>query len=324
MTPLIETENLFKYFPVQRTFLSKAKKYVKAVDGVSIRVEQGKNTALVGESGSGKTTLGRLIMHFTEPTSGKIFFEGANITDITRNDLKAFRREIQMVFQDPSASLNPRKTIRQSLTQPFAIHKIGDGREREEHVHRLLESVGLHPPELYLDRYPHEISGGQKQRVVLARAVALKPKFILADEPVSALDVSIRAQVLKLMKSLAEQMRLTYLLITHDLGVVRTVCSSVYVMYLGRVVEVAETEEIFTNPLHPYTQALLASVPIPDPEVAQTIQRTPLKGDLPSPIDIPKGCRFASRCPHVFEKCIEDPPLSEVRKGHYVACWLHQ
>jgi peptide/nickel transport system ATP-binding protein len=323
MKPILETVDLVKYFPVQGSFLSRSKEYARVIDGISIKVEEGKNTALVGESGSGKTTLGRLIMRFLDPTSGKILFDGVDVTKIKGKQLKSFRREVQMIFQDPSGSLNPRKTIGQSLNQPYRIQKMAAGAERDEMINKLLDSVGLNPPELFLDRYPYELSGGQKQRVVIARAVALRPRFVLADEPVSALDVSVRAQILKLMKSLGEKMGLTYLLITHDLGVVRAVSSSIFVMYLGRVVETVETEELFLHPMHPYTQALLAAAPIPDPELAGANYRVPLAGDPPSPINVPAGCRFATRCPHAFEKCTQDPPLKEVRRDHFVACWLY-
>jgi oligopeptide/dipeptide ABC transporter ATP-binding protein len=323
LKPILETVDLVKYFPMQGTFLSRSREYAKVIDGVSIKVEEGKSTAIVGESGSGKTTLGRLIMRFIEPTSGKIIYDGNDITEVRGKKLKAFRREMQMIFQDPSGSLNPRKTIEQLLSQPFRIQKVARGAAREEMISNLLESVGLNPPERFLERYPHELSGGQKQRVVIARAVALRPRFVLADEPVSSLDVSVRAQILKLMNSLQAKMGLTYLMITHDLAVVRAISSTIFVMYLGRVVETVETEELFLHPLHPYTQALIAAAPIPDPELAEATHRVPLAGDPPSPINIPPGCRFAARCPRAFEKCSQDPPLKEVRDNHFVACWLY-
>jgi len=323
MKALLETVDLVKYFPVAKTFFRKSDRFVKAVDGVSIKTNEGENSALVGESGSGKTTFGRLVMRFLEPTSGKIFLDGVDVNQLDNGATKDFRRRVQMVYQDPQASLNPRKTVWQALSQPFLIHDVARGSELGERVCRLLDSVGLSPPEVFLERYPHELSGGQRQRVVLARALALGPRFVVADEPVSALDVSVRAQALKLMKELGEKMGVAYLLITHDLGVVRSVCSEVFVMYLGKIVEVAETEELFTNPLHPYTQALLSAAPIPDPELARSRKRVLLTGDIPSPIDLPVGCRFRTRCPHACGKLTEEPALQEVGKGHLVACHLN-
>ncbi len=323
MKPLLETVDLIKYFPVGGTFFTKTGKFVKAVDGVSLQIGERENAALVGESGCGKTTMGRLIMRFLEPTSGQIFFNDVDITKLYGNELKDLRRQLQIVFQDPTASLNPRKTVRHALSQPFRLHGLADGVELEERSYRLLDSVGLSPPGLFLERYPHELSGGQRQRIVLARAIALEPQFIVADEPVSALDVSVRAQNLKLMKSLGDRMGLTYLLITHDLGVARSVCSKVFVMYLGTIVEAAETEELFENPLHPYTQALLSAAPIPDPQLARTTTRIVLSGDVPSPISVPPGCRFKTRCSYAFGKCNDEPPLREVHHAHFVACHLH-
>ena len=322
MKPVLETVDLIKYFPVEKTFFRKSRKFVRAVDHISIRIGERMNAGLVGESGSGKTTLGRLVLRFLEPTSGQILYDGVDISRLNKEELKEFREQVQMVFQDPTASLNPRKTVRQALSQPFLIHKVADGAKLDEGVYRLLESVELSPPEIFLERYPHELSGGQRQRVVLARAIALEPRFIVADEPVSALDVSIRAQILKLMRDLGERLGLTYLMITHDLGVVRSVCTEVFVMYLGSIVEGAETEELFTHPLHPYTQALISAAPVPDPELARNRERILLTGDVPSPIDVPTGCRFATRCPSASEKCAEETALREARKGHFVACRL--
>jgi len=320
MKILLETIDLVKHFPVTKTLFRKSDRFVRAVDGVSIGIEEGENSALVGESGSGKTTFGRLVMRFLEPTSGKILLERVDISQMDNSAIKKFRRHVQMVYQDPQASLNPRKAVRQALSQPFLIHKVAQGSELDERVRKLLESVGLTPPEIFLERYPHELSGGQRQRVVLARALALEPRFIVADEPVSALDVSVRAQALKLMKELGEKLGVTYLLITHDLGVVRSVCSEVFVMYLGKIVEMAETEELFTNALHPYTKALLSAAPIPDPELARSKKRIILTGDIPSPIDVPAGCRFRTRCPRTCGKRTDEPALHEVGKGHFVAC----
>jgi oligopeptide/dipeptide ABC transporter ATP-binding protein len=322
MKPLLETVDVVKYFPVGRTFFTKAKSFVRAVDHVSLTVDENETSALVGESGCGKTTLGRLILRTLEPTSGQILFEGIDITKLEGRELKDMRKRIQMIFQDPMASLNPRKTVAKAVGQPLQYNGLTDKTELHSRVSQLLDSVGL-IPELFAYRFPHELSGGQRQRVVIARAVALHPKFIVADEPVSALDVSIRAQILNLMKELGDRLGLSYLLVTHDLAVARFMSAKVFVMYLGEIVETTRTEELFNNPLHPYTRALLSASSIPDPKATRGRERVILKGDVPSPIEVPTGCRFRARCPKAFAKCGDRPILKETRPGHYVACFLH-
>jgi len=323
MKPLMETIDLVKHFPVGKTFFTEARSFVRAVDGVSLALGEGKSSALVGESGCGKTTLGRLILRFLEPTSGNILFDGIDISKLNGQELKDLRKRMQMIFQDPTASLNPRKTVSQAIGQPLQIHRSINKSELREHVFQLLDAVGLTPPELFAERLPHELSGGQRQRVVIARAVALHPKFVVADEPVSALDVSVRAQILNLMKELGDRMGLTYLLITHDLAVARSMCMKVFVMYLGEIVETAGTEDVFNNPLHPYTKALISASPIPDPETTRVKKRMVLQGDVPSPINVPSGCRFRTRCSRASARCVEKPVLKEISTGHYVACFLH-
>jgi oligopeptide/dipeptide ABC transporter ATP-binding protein len=277
----------------------------------------------VGESGCGKTTLGRIILRFIEPTSGQVLFNGVDIHKLKGDEIKDFRKDMQMIFQDPTASLNPRKTVDMAIAQPLQIHGLADGHELNERISQLLDTVGLSPPEQFAKRFPHELSGGQRQRVVVARAVALSPKFIVADEPVSALDVSVRVQILDLMRALGERLGLTYLLVTHDLAIARSMCRKVFVMYLGKIVEMAETEELFNNPMHPYTKALLSASPVPDPRFTRGRTRIILEGDVPSPIDVPAGCRFRTRCARFFSKCVEEPSLEEVTTGHYVACFLY-
>jgi oligopeptide/dipeptide ABC transporter ATP-binding protein len=318
--PLLEVTGLRKYFPVRRGFFGKPTAWVRAVDGVSLAVRAGETLALVGESGSGKTTAGRCILRLLEPTAGSVRFDGVDLLALPPRAMRRMRRNIQVVFQDPYASLNPRLRVGTIVREPLEIHRIGAGRrDRDEMVAALLRRVGLDPA--MMRRFPHEFSGGQRQRIGVARALALRPRLIVADEPVSALDVSVQAQVINLLIDLQEEFGLAYLFIAHDLAVVERIADRVAVMYLGRIVEVGSREEILRNPLHPYTKALLQAVPIPDP--ARSRERTVLRGDLPSPADPPPGCRFHTRCPEVIEACRrDDPPLMEASPGHWVACHL--
>ncbi len=317
---LVEVTDLKKHFPIKSGILFQREvAAVKAVDGVSFKIYEGETLGLVGESGCGKSTTGRTILQLYQPTSGSVKFDGQEITDLKGNALRRMRRKMQMVFQDPYASLNPRMSVGRIVAEPLVVHNIGTKKEREERVAELLELVGLNP--YFVRRYPHEFSGGQRQRIGLARSLALNPKFIVADEPISALDVSIQAQVVNLLEKLQNELGLTYLFIAHDLSMVRHLCDRVAVMYLGKVVEIAESEELYTNPLHPYTQALLSAVPVPDPVVEETRQRIILKGDVPSPINPPKGCNFNTRCPVSVDVCFDqDPELVEILPDHWVAC----
>jgi len=319
--PLLEVRDLKKFFPIRRGLFSGVSGWVRAVDGVSLHVSPGETLALVGESGSGKTTTGRCVLRLLEPTSGSVRFDGIDLLSLKAREMRRMRRQIQVVFQDPYASLNPRMRVGTIVREPLDIHRQGAGRkDRDERVAALLRRVGLDPA--MRDRYPHEFSGGQRQRIGVARALALEPRLIVADEPVSALDVSVQAQVVNLLIDLQEELGVAYLFIAHDLAVVERIADRVAVMYLGRIVEVASREEIFRNPLHPYTRALLQAIPIPDPSRAR--ERQPLRGDLPSPAHPPSGCRFHTRCPSAVEACPRiDPPLVEVSPGHWVACHLH-
>lgn len=317
---LLKVENLKKYFPIRSGLFAKVTGNVKAVDNVSFDVYEGETLGIVGESGCGKSTTGRVLMRLTEPTEGRIQFDGTELTELSGEDMRKMRRDIQMVFQDPYASLNPRHTIEKILEEPLIVHGIGNEKERKEKVMKYLKIVGL--SEYHAKRYPHQFSGGQRQRVGIARALMTNPKLIIADEPVSALDVSIQAQVLNLMKELQEDMGLTYIFIAHDLGVVRHISDRVGVMYLGRMVELAKSESLYEKPLHPYTQALLSAVPIPDPEYKG--EQMLLTGDIPSPSNPPSGCTFHTRCPFATEECKRTAPtLKEVKPGHSVACHLY-
>ena len=290
---------------------------VKAVNGVSFAIARGEVVGLVGESGSGKTTVGRTLLRLEEPTSGTVRFDGTDITGLDRQDMRRFRKRMQIIFQDPYASLNPREKIRTLIGHALTLHKIGTPGDREDRIVQLLEQVGLSAD--YLDRFPHEFSGGQRQRIGIARALAVDPEFVVADEPVSALDVSIQAQVINLLDDLKHQFDLTMLFIAHDLAVVEHICDRVIVMYLGRIMEVAPSRQLYTAPVHPYTKALLSAVPIPEP--GRRRERVLLKGDIPSPIDPPSGCVFRTRCPRAISDCAHViPPLNAVAAGHYAAC----
>ena len=320
-TPLLKVEHLHKEFPTGSGFMGGkfSKKVVSAVNDLSFEIRAGETFGLVGESGCGKSTTGRAIMHLDPPTSGKVYFEGRDISKMNKKELKAMRREMQFIFQDPYASLNPRMTIGEIISEPMVIHGIGTPEERIERVRELLDVVGLNPE--HINRYPHEFSGGQRQRVGIARSFILRPKLIICDEPVSALDVSIQAQVLNLLKDLQKQYGTAYLFIAHDLSVVQHISDRVAVMYLGKMVELSDWKSLYAEPNHPYTQALLSAVPIPDPDVQQNRKRIILAGDPPSPIDPPSGCRFHTRCPIAQAKCSEEiPEFREIGDGHYCAC----
>jgi oligopeptide transport system ATP-binding protein len=319
--PLLEVRGLHMHFPITEGLISRRRiGEVKAVDGVDFSIRRGETLGLVGESGCGKTTTGRCILRLETPTAGEIRYDGLDIAKLRRRDLLGLRRRIQVIFQDPYSSLNPRMKVGSIIGEPMRVHRVEpDARRREARVRELLSLCGLNPN--FADRYPHEMSGGQRQRVGIARALALNPEFIVCDEAVSALDVSIQAQIINLLEDLREKFHLTYLFIAHDLSVVRHLCHRVAVMYLGRVVELADCDELFDNPLHPYTQALLAAVPVPDPSVEATRTFRPLTGEVPSPINPPPGCVFHPRCPLAVEECKQQrPELRELRPGHWVAC----
>ena len=309
---LVRVRGLVKHFPVKES-----DEVVRAVDGVTFEIFRGETLGLVGESGCGKSTVGRCLLRLIEPTRGEISFEGRDVRGMGGDELRRLRREMQIIFQDPYASLNPRLRVRDIVAEPLVVHRIGERRERRERVADLLRKVGLDPD--YMNRYPHEFSGGQRQRIGIARALALNPKLVVADEPVSALDVSVQAQVINLLEDLQAEFDLTYLFISHGLAVVEHISNRVAVMYLGRIVEVASAEELYANPLHPYTRALLSAIPVPDPRHKR--DRIVLKGDVPTPINPPSGCRFHTRCPEAVAECAQiDPDLREVSPGHTVAC----
>jgi oligopeptide transport system ATP-binding protein len=322
---LVQAKDLYKYFPIHAGLMSRHVADVRAVDGVDFAIEEGETLGLVGESGSGKTTIGRLLLRLLPATKGEILFEGRNVLGMNRSEIRRLRSSMQIIFQDPFASLNPRMTIREIVAEPLRIHGLVSGsREMEDRVIELLRLVGLQP--YHANRYPHEFSGGQRQRVGVARALAVHPKFIVCDEPVSALDVSIQAQVINLLEELQERFKLTYLFIAHDLSVVRHISTRVAVMYVGKIVELADRDALYQNPLHPYTQALLSAIPIPDPDVEKRRKRIVLTGDIPSPVNPPPGCRFHTRCPLAFDRCkVEEPPLREYAPDHFAAChWVEE
>ena len=320
--PILKVKGLKVHFPVSGGFLAK-KQIVKAVDGVDFEIAKGETFGLVGESGCGKSTTGRALVKIYEPTAGKVIFEGEDITKIKGTKLKEFRRDMQMIFQDPYASLNPRMTVGEIIREPMDIHGIYDTKEqREKRVRELLEIVGLKPD--HIRRYPHEFSGGQRQRIGIARTLALNPKFIVCDEPISALDVSIQAQVINLLEKIQAEMGIAYLFIAHDLSMVKHISDRIGVMYLGNIVEVGEADDVYHEPLHPYTQALLSSVPIPDPKTARSKKRIVLEGELPSPINPPSGCVFRTRCPKATERCAKEKPTLKNIGNRQVACFLYE
>ena len=318
---LLEVKNLKKYFKVDKGIIRRNIKYVKAVDDISFKIYRGETLGLVGESGCGKSTTGRTIIRLYDVTDGEVIFDGAEIGQMSEHELKPFRKKIQMIFQDPYASLNTRMTVSDIIGEPLDIHGLASGKERQERIFDLLERVGL--SKMHASRYPHEFSGGQRQRIGIARALAVNPDFIICDEPISALDVSIQAQVVNMLEDLQKEFGLTYLFIAHDLSMVKHISDRIGVMYLGKMAEIAESNKLYEKPLHPYTQALLSAIPIPDPEVTRAKQRIILEGDVPSPIDPPSGCRFRTRCIYAFDKCKEiEPELKEVEPEHFVACHL--
>ncbi|MCT4507384.1 MAG: dipeptide ABC transporter ATP-binding protein [Tepidibacter sp.] len=314
---ILKVNNLHKYFPIKEGIFSRVVNHVKAIDGVSFEVKRGETLGIVGESGCGKSTTGRAILRLLEATKGEVIFNGKNIYDISSDDLRKLRKEMQIVFQDPFASLNPRMKVGELIEEPLKLHGIGTKEERINKVNKIISVVGLN--EYHLKKYPHEFSGGQRQRICIARALILNPKFIICDEPVSALDVSIQSQIINLLKDLQKEFDLTYMFISHDLSVVKHISDRVGVMYLGKMVELAPVDEIFNNPKHPYTKALLSAIPIPDPEVKR--DKIILKGDVPNPINVPKGCRFHTRCPYKMDICaIEEPKFNDCGNGHFASC----
>lgn len=320
---LLEVHNLKKYYPLQKRLFSKTQAYVKAVDDISFNVKKGETFGLVGESGCGKSTTGRSLLRLIEPTEGQIWFEGQNISQLSSEELRRKRRDMQIVFQDPFSSLDPRHSVQRILEEPLIVHGVGNRMERQSIIQRLIDVVGL--TSSHLQRYPHQFSGGQRQRIGIARALSLQPKLIVADEPVSALDVSIQSQVINLMQDLQDEFGLTYIFIAHDLSVVRHICDRVAVMYLGRIVEMADKESLYSNPQHPYTQALLSAVPEPNPDMKK--ERVILQGEVPSPANAPIGCAFHTRCPKVMDVCTTHRPdlvsRNNVEGDHLTACHLY-
>jgi oligopeptide/dipeptide ABC transporter ATP-binding protein len=323
--PLIEVEGLAKRYPVERALFRQARRHVHAVDGIDLTIGHGESLGLVGESGCGKTTTGRMLVRLTEASEGRVLLahDGTqlDIAHIGREQMKRFRRRVQMIFQDPYESMNPRLTVYDTVSEPLKVQRVGSLRTRQRTVAELLTRVGLTPPETYMFRYPHELSGGQRQRIAIARALVLNPSFVVADEPTSMLDVSIRISIMELMLELAREFEVAYLYITHDLAVARYMCERIAVMYLGKIVEIGPTEELLANPLHPYTRALIAAVPVPDPDYVQP--EVEIKGGVSKPVDPPPVCRFIARCPWADAVCEGNPhpPLEELRPGHYVACY---
>jgi oligopeptide transport system ATP-binding protein len=319
---LVRVDNLKKYFPITRGIIFQRQVgAIKAVDGISFGVYRGETLGLVGESGCGKSTTGRTVLQLYRPTEGDVYFEGENLVEMKGEMLRRQRKKMQMIFQDPYASLNPRMTVGNIIGEPLEVHHVASGKERQERVQELLRVVGLNP--YFINRYPHEFSGGQRQRIGVARALALNPSFIVCDEPISALDVSIQAQVVNLLEDLQKELNLTYLFIAHDLSMVRHISDRVAVMYLGKIVELTDRDMLYADPQHPYTQALLSAVPIPDPEVEEKRQRIILEGDVPSPANPPVGCNFSTRCPKVMQICKEvEPEFKEIAPDHWCACHL--
>ena len=316
---LLEIRDLKKYFPIHRGILRRTTQYVKAVDGVSFSLAAGETLGLVGESGCGKTSVGRTIVRLYNPTGGRIFYDGTDISALSPKELLPYRKRMQMIFQDPYSSLDARMTVGDIVGEAIDIHSLARGKERTERILAVLDRVGL--SKWHINRYPHEFSGGQRQRIGIARALVVEPSFIVCDEPISALDVSIQAQVVNMLEDLQKNMGLTYLFIAHDLSMVRHISTKVGVMYLGGLVELAASDELYKNPLHPYTRSLLSAIPIPDPDEARASERIVLKGEIPSPIDTPPGCKFRTRCMHARDACRDETPeFREVAPGHFVAC----
>ncbi|OPJ56542.1 ABC transporter ATP-binding protein [Clostridium oryzae] len=319
---LLEVKNLKKYYPVKKGFFNNKVSYVKAVDDVSFYIKKGETLGLVGESGCGKTTCGRTTLKLYEPTDGEIIFDGKNIEKLSEKEMLPYRKKMQIIFQDPYASLDSRMTVGDIIGESMDIHRLASGKERKEKIQYLLDTVGLNRE--HINRYPHEFSGGQRQRIGIARALAVEPEFIVCDEPISALDVSIQAQIVNMLEDFQENLNLTYLFIAHDLSMVKHISNRIGVMYLGNMVEVGESNELYSKPLHPYTQALLSAIPIPDPDESATKSRIVLNGDVPSPIDPPEGCRFSGRCKYAKDICRQvTPKLKEMAPDHSVACHLY-